>query len=141
MNRVAKSIAVIVAAALSLGALAGCASQSTSLEGTSWALIGWSVSSMDPADFHITAQFEGGQITGNSGVNSYGGPYKEGPGSAFSAGELVSTLMAGPEPAMRAETAYMKLLSDAASYKMSADTLTLYDAGGNESLTFEVAGK
>lgn len=141
MNRVAKLIAVCVATAVSIGALVGCAPRPTSLEGTSWTLIGWSVSSIDPADFRITARFDGGQITGNSGVNSYGGPYEQGPGNAFSAGELVSTLMAGPEPAMRAETAYMKLLAEARSFEVSADTLTLFDAKGNEALIFEVAGK
>jgi len=60
------------------------------------------------------------------------------PGSAFSVGELVVTLMAGPEPAMRAERAYLTLLAQARSYEVADGTLTLYDGGGNESLIFEV---
>jgi heat shock protein HslJ len=45
--------------------------------------------------------------------------------------------MAGPEPAMRAEGAYLTLLGQARSYRVEADRLTLFDAGGNESLFFE----
>ena len=112
-----------------------------SLDGTQWLLSGWSVSSLDPADFTITAAFAEGQISGNSGVNSYSGPYTSGPGDAFSTGPLASTMMAGPEPAMRAESAYAKLLSEAVSYLVTPETLLLYDAGGNESLVFNAAGK
>jgi heat shock protein HslJ len=72
-------------------------------------------------------------------VNRYGGPYKAGPGNAFSVGELESTLMAGPEEAMRAERAYLTLLGQARSYRVADGILTLYDEGGNESLIFEAA--
>ena len=37
---------------------------------------------------------------------------------------------------MRAEGAYITLLQQARSYKPAGDTLTLYDANGNESLIF-----
>jgi heat shock protein HslJ len=113
------------------------ASAGSSLDGTRWKLTGWTLNSLNPADFTITARFAEGQISGNSGVNTYGGPYRIGPGAAFSAGPLASTQMAGPEPAMRAETAYLTLLGQAKSYKMAGGVLTLYDGGGNESLIFE----
>ena len=60
---------------------------------------------------------------------------------AVSAGPLVGTKMAGPEPAMRAETAYLTLLGQARSYKVVDGKLKLYDKGGNESLIFEAASK
>jgi heat shock protein HslJ len=104
-------------------------------------LTGWSISSIDPAAVTITARFEAGRMSGNSGVNSYGGDYETGPGDAFAAGGLAGTLMAGPEPAMRAETAYLTLLGQAASYKVADGRLTLYDKGGNESLIFDAAGQ
>jgi heat shock protein HslJ len=47
--------------------------------------------------------------------------------------------MAGPEPAMRAEGAYLTLLGQARAYRVEAGRLTLFDAGGNESLLFEAA--
>lgn len=141
--------ALVVAAVLS--AVGGCGQRSnanpgsspsghppsgSSLEGTQWRLSEWTVSSIDPASVKIWANFAGGQISGNSGVNSYGGPYRIGPGDAFSAGPLAVTLIGGTGPAMRAENAYLTLLPQMKSYKESADRLTLYDAGGNESLIF-----
>ena len=44
--------------------------------------------------------------------------------------------MGGPEPAMRAESAYVTLRGQTGSYKVSGGVLTLYDANGNESLIF-----
>lgn len=118
-------------------AAAGCASKSATLEGTTWRLVGWSVSSLNPADYTITASFADGRISGTSAVNTYGGAYTQGPEDAFETGELVMTLMAGPEPAMRAEQAYHELLRQARAFSMAGTTLTLYDEGGNQSLIFE----
>jgi heat shock protein HslJ len=118
--------------------LSGCTNAS-SLDGTSWRLESWSVSSLDPRDFTITAEFDDGQIGGTSAVNSYGGEYRTGPGSDFSVGEIAQTLMAGPEADMRAEAAYMELLRAAATYRLDGTTLTLSDENGNESLIFAAA--
>ncbi len=107
------------------------------MEKTDWKLVGWSVSSIDPAEFEITAAFANGQVSGSGSINRYNGPYTPGPGNAFSTGPLAATKMAGPEPAMRAEAAYFVLLGQAASYKSANGKLTLYDKGGNESLIFE----
>ena len=126
--------------ALTLAAVAaGCGGSGPSLEGTAWKLTGWSISSQDPNDFTITAQFTDGRIGGTSAVNTYGGPYTTGDDGAFSVGDLVSTMMAGPEPDMRAETGYMTLLAAARQYEVDGETLTLLDAGGNESLIYTAA--
>jgi heat shock protein HslJ len=127
---------------MALLAVAGCGgsgSDPATLAGTSWRLSGWTLSSLDPAAFTITAQFADGKISGKSAVNNYSGPYTEGPGDAFSVGDLASTMMAGPEPDMRAEQAYLKLLAGAKSYKLGVGGLTLFDQNGNESLIFEAA--
>jgi heat shock protein HslJ len=121
--------------------LAGCGSGddsggAPSLEGTSWRLTGWSASSLDPTDFAITAQFDDGKIGGTSAVNTYGGPYEAGEDGSFSVGDLASTMMAGPEPDMRAETIYLQLLAEAKQYTVEGETLTLSDADGNASLIF-----
>ena len=86
--------------------------------------------------FTITATFADEQISGDSGVNTYNGPYTFGPDATFSAGPFVGTKMAGSEPAMRAETAYLTLLGQATSYEMVDGKLTLFDKGGTESLGF-----
>jgi heat shock protein HslJ len=140
MRRVIGVLAVCVAAAF-LPILAGCGSSGTSdtpaLDGTSWRLSGWSVSSQDPGDFTITAEFKDGAMSGNAAVNTYHGPYTAGPGTDFTAGPLASTKMAGPEPDMQAEATYLQLLEAAKSSKMDGDQLVLSDADGNESLRYD----
>lgn len=136
-----KALGVSVLLGLCILALAGCRQAGGPLDGTSWRLAGWTVSSLHPLDFTITAGFDGGRISGSAGVNSYGGPYTAGPSAAFAAGPLAVTAMAGPEPAMRAEKVYLTLLGQARSYKVTSGRLTLYDPGGNESLYLEAAGK
>ena len=141
-----RALAALVLIAVSVIVLAGCSSDSglpdgSSLDGTQWRLTEWTLSSLNPADFTITAQFADGQVSGNSGVNTYSGSYQAGPGEAFSVGQIAATEMAGPEPAMRAESAYLTLLGQAKSFKAADGRLTLYDQGGNESLLFDAAGK
>lgn len=127
----------LVAGLLASAVLAcGSGGGTPKLDGTSWQLTGWSVSSLDPNDFTITAAFADGKVSGKSAVNAYSGPYTVGPDDAFSVGALASTKMAGPEPDMRAETIYLQLLAAARSVKVDGSTLTLYDDGGNESLIF-----
>ena len=138
MNRRSRSIAAVLLLVATLGAASGCSSAGVdSLIGTQWRLTGWSISSIDPASVTITAKFADGQISGNSGVNSYGGVYSVGPGGSITLGALAMTEMAGPEPAMRAESAYQQLLAQVGSYKVADGSLTLYDKDGNESLVFQ----
>jgi len=142
MIRMPKRLVIaVVLIAVWLIPLVGGSSPSSSLDGTQWKLIGWALSSLKPADFTITAKFADGHISGHSAVNTYSGPCKLDLKGSFSAGALVGTQMAGPEPAMRAETAYLTLLGQAKSYKVVDGKLKLYDKGGNESLIFEAARK
>ncbi len=50
--------------------------------------------------------------------------------------EIGSTLMAGPEPAMRAEGIYFKLMGQVDAFSINGSTLTLLDASGNQLLIF-----
>ena len=59
---------------------------------------------------------------------------------SFKAGPFLSTEIGGTQHAMRAERAYVTLLGQARSYRVAGKRLTLYDAGGNESLIFEKTG-
>ncbi|MBN1630348.1 MAG: protease inhibitor I42 family protein [Thermoleophilia bacterium] len=108
----------------------------TPLEGTSWKLEGWSVSSLDSRDFEITATFEEGRMSGKAAVNLYGADCTLGTDGSFSLGPIVQTLMAGPAPAMQAETAYFGLLQQALSYVVDGDELTLLGEGADELLIF-----
>ena len=106
------------------------------LAGSSWRLTGWSISAVELADTVITAVFADGNIGGNSGVNSYSGPYTVAAAGSLTIGEVAMTMMAGPEPAMQAESAYHELLRQVTGYRLADDTLTLLDSNGNELLIF-----
>lgn len=136
--RIARIAAVSLVGALLAVSLPSCGTRAA-LDGTSWDLVAWPVSDLDPGDFTITAEFADGRVGGTSAVNHYGGAYRTGPGNTFSVGEIEQTLMAGPEPAMRAEAAYIELLRSAESYRLNGTTLTLFDGSGAESLVFETA--
>jgi heat shock protein HslJ len=137
-------VAFVAAAAVGCGSSAdenggGTSADQPSLEGTAWELTGWSISSQDPNDFTITAVFKDGRIGGTSAVNQYGGPFTAGDDGSFSVGDLVSTMMAGPEPDMRAEQNYLTLLAEAKKYAVDGKTLTLSDGNGNQSLIYTAA--
>lgn len=127
---------VLAAALLLVAAAAGCGSSSggssgaaatdpAALEGPSWRLTGWSASDQDPKNYTITAEFKDGRIGGTSAVNQYGGPYTAADDGSISFGDLASTMMAGPEPDMKAEQTYTGLLAKMTSFAVEGDQLTL----------------
>jgi heat shock protein HslJ len=121
------------------GGSGGSSTSAADLDGSSWRLTGWSVSSQDPNDFTITAEFKDGRVGGKSAVNQYGGPYTAGDDGSISFGDLASTMMAGPEPDMKAERIYLELLAAAGEFRIEGDTLTLSDSQGNDSLIYSRA--
>lgn len=134
-----KAFVQLIGVGMSCFALAACGAGRQGLDGTTWKLSGWTLSSLEPAAFAITAQFADGKISGHSGVNTYSGSYTADSDGAFAVDPIATTEMAGPEPAMRAEHAYVTLLQQARSYSLAGRTLTLFDAYGNESLIFDRA--
>jgi heat shock protein HslJ len=117
---------------------AGESQDPTTLEGVEWHLVESSISSADLGAAGITATFASGTISGFSGVNQYSGGYSAEADGAFSAGPLAGTMMAGPEPLMNAESAYLKLLEDAEEFSVEEDRLTL-TTGDGSTLAFEAA--
>lgn len=65
-----------------------------------------------------------GQVQGFSSVNSFHGPYAEADGT-IEFGPVVSTRMAGPEPAMALESALFAVLAGAQPIALDGDVLTL----------------
>ena len=141
----ARAAGLLVLLVLGCAGLSGCSDAAQAgLDGTKWTLTGWSVSSLYPGDFEITAAFSDGRVTGKAAVNTYGGTYtagspKDGAGS-LSTGELARTLMAGSEPAMRAEDIFFQLLAQVRAYSLAGGKLTLSDTNGNQLLIFDRAG-
>lgn len=134
---------ITLAAALAVFALtaAGCsaAAKAPELDGTSWVLTAWSVSSASATDFKTTVTFTDGTIGGQAAVNSYGGQYEVGSDGTLTTTEIVRTLMAGSDEANHAEDVYFELLEQAEKAAVEGDTLTLADTNGNELLVFTSA--
>jgi len=68
-------------------------------------------------------------VSGNAGVNGFGGKYKI-DGNKLTFDSLMQTLMAGPEPLMKQETEFMKILAPTPSFKIEGQTLTITGAEG-----------
>ena len=135
MPAIARYLAIVLATAV-LALAGGCASQPARLDGPSWRLVAWSISSQPASDFEITARFADGGVSGRSAVNTYRATATIGPGNTLAVGPVAMTRMAGPEPAMRAEKAYLELLGDAATWRIESGQLTLLDSRGIELLVF-----
>lgn len=131
-----RCFAMLVALAGLLAMGGGATAPAPRLEGTSWRLQAWSISSLPASDFTLTARFADGDVSGRSAVNTYSAPVTHGHGNTLAVGPVVLTRMAGPEPAMRAESAFLALLGDARSWRIDGRHLILFDAGGNERLVF-----
>ena len=116
--------------------VAGCGTETASLSGTDWRLV---TLAGQPAlaEFPVTLSFDQKDgVSGSSGVNRYVGTYKvDGKTLTFSS-PLAGTMMAGPEPAMNQEQAFLAALAATKAYSVSGDTLTLSDGSKVELATF-----
>ena len=139
--RVVKYVPVLAAVMIAV-LLVGCGGSEGGsggeLEGVNWVLVSYTSQGMVreiPAEIRIDALFEGGTVSGSSGVNTYNASYKLS-GSSLTIGPAATTMMAGPEAAMAVEQAYLAALREAASFIASAGTLTIFDKDGGPILSY-----
>lgn len=90
---------------------------------TSYGSVGAPQPAVEDTEAGITFN-EDGTVAGNSGCNGFGGNYTV-DSDQLTFSEIVSTLMACEEPLMSQEGAVLKVLTDAATYKIEGNTLTL----------------
>ena len=76
----------------------------------------------------ITLEFDVAELSGNSGVNTYGGDYTSTADGSLQIGPLRSTLMAGEPAAMALEQEYLAALQSVFGYTVDGKTLTLFGA-------------
>jgi len=89
------------------------------------------------ANTNVTAEFKGGRVTGTAGCNTYFASYKV-DGNKLTISQAGSTMMACADPAVMAQEAlFLQGLSKAATYQITGDTLTISDASGKASMTFQ----
>jgi heat shock protein HslJ len=137
-------IRIMLACVLVVGAVAaitGCSAKAKSdpkaLVGE-WSLQSSSISSADLGAANITAIFTAKEVSGFSGVNQYGGSYTAKDDGSIEFGQMRSTLMAGPDAAMKAESTYLKALQSCDAYVVAGERMTLLSKG-SELLVYKKA--
>ncbi|MFN2125856.1 MAG: META domain-containing protein [Candidatus Promineifilaceae bacterium] len=116
--------------------------QPVPFEGTTWEMkLNWDGEQWVPVLplSTVTAQFEGDQVTGSGGCNSYSASV-ESDGNQLTIGPVAATRMACAEPVdiMQQEDAYFTQLASVASYSVAGSTLALLDANGEPILLFGI---
>ncbi len=107
------ALTVMLSARASAGAQGGGAAVTEGdLEGVVWALTGFGPAgslAAPAAGSRLDLLFEQGRVAGSSGCNSYAGAYAL-DGTALGIGALASTQKACPEPLMKQEQEYQRIL-------------------------------
>ncbi|NNC69766.1 MAG: META domain-containing protein [Flavobacteriaceae bacterium] len=101
----------------------------------------WKVASMSGIDSllkHPTLTFKDGKISGNAGCNNYSANYTTS-GDSISISTAVATKMYCTN--MKIEKAFFDCLQKANSFKMSNDSLVLYDESKKELLSCNTIGE
>jgi heat shock protein HslJ len=134
----------LLAALLAAAVVGGCggdeeesAADPSSLEGVPWVL----VSGVDVDGWETVAPsltFEGGQVSGSSGCNQFGGSYTV-DGSSLELGEIAMTAMGCPPPADEVEQTSMDALQGTAGWRLEGEELVLVDADDAELLRYRPA--
>jgi heat shock protein HslJ len=114
---------------------------SSELQGTSWVLTTFGPNDNQTAvlpDTELTLNFDGEQINGSAGCNSYFADVTIEDDGTLSVGLVGSTLMACmDEGVMQQESNFLAALAQATSYSLSGNRLTLHTENG--SLAFVAA--
>lgn len=111
----------------------------TPLEGTTWVLAEGTDLGVPLGDVVVSAQFDGGKVSGQSGCNTYNGPYTLDGDNLTIGPNLASTQMACGEAETAVEQAYLERLPKVASYSIDGESLTLADGDGEALLEYEAS--
>jgi heat shock protein HslJ len=108
------------------------------LAGTSWVLDSWANETLSPEGYGITMEFgHDGGTNGRSSVNNYGSAYKVKKDNMLVFSNTASTDMASTdEDRNKAESIYMKFLSEVQYYEISGENLMLKDKGKSVIMIF-----
>ena len=127
---------VIYIAAILLSACGGTPSEQPKLEGVTWKLT--AINGEPPmAGTQPTLQFDGDQVSGNAGCNSFGGGVEiKGDKIGFSALFNTEMFCMEPDGVMDQESTYLQMLGNAVTFELGGGVLTIV-TGPGQSLTFE----
>ena len=144
-----KWMVIGLTAALMAALLAACAAAPAAggvpLEGSFWVLDSYYNADGEQMSVlprtQVSAQFDGGKVSGSDGCNNYFGEYVlDGDKLTFGEG-MGSTMMACEEPVMEQASSFMQALQDTASFSISGEVLTLKNEGGQALLVFTAASQ
>ncbi len=119
---------LVLSAAVGACGIFGTASD---LDGTEWALT--SLNGSPPlAGVEITVSFEGQEITGSAGCNTYFGEYRREGTDGLVVTDLANTEIGCLEPPgiMEQEAEYLSVLRSATSFRVDDGELRIAGAGG-----------
>jgi heat shock protein HslJ len=135
LNTYKRIMLVLLVIAAAAGIVACTVSKNEAkLEGVRWVLQSYGTSgnmTAAAADNPAWIEFKSADktVSGNAGVNGFGGKYKI-DGNKLTIDSLMQTLMAGPEPLMKQETAFMKILAATQSFNIEGQKLTMTGTEG-----------
>ncbi len=112
------------------------------MTGTMWYLNSYIDAQGNPwtpgAAYPVSLQFsDGGNVTGNSGCNSYSGTYTVSGNNINIGGFAVTLMYCGDPGVMTLEQTYLAVLPMMKVYKISGDQLTLSDGTGKISMIYD----
>jgi heat shock protein HslJ len=107
------------------------------LEGTTWTLTSDSPLDAPLEEIVVSARFEAGKLTGESGCNRYNTTYEASDSSMTIGPNIAATVRACPPRQTAVEQAYLDRLPRTASYTIDGSTLTLADADGAALLEYQ----
>lgn len=130
-----KTRKILVVLAVLIGVVLAACTPGFSLNNTGWTLETLNgqpvVSGTQP-----TLNFEDGAFNGTDGCNQYSGMYTRDGENITVNKDIVATMMACAEPIMQQSSAYLAALTQAATYQVDGQQLTLLDASGKALATF-----
>ena len=109
-------------------------------EGADWTLSAYTVDdTITPIPFgvEVTMYLEDGEVSGNSGCNTFVGTYQLDGSEILFEDEMRSTLALCLDPARSVEDAFIPLLASVESWNLEEAIIDLSDAAGEVVLTFE----
>ena len=105
------------------------------LRGTEWTCASVNAEAVqEGAAPTLTIAADGG-VSGNSGVNRFGGTAEES-GKSIRFSQMSSTRMAGPPDRMKLEASFLAALGNTRSFRVDGTLLTLMDQDGSVVATF-----
>jgi heat shock protein HslJ len=119
------------------GTSGGGAQDPAALEGESWILTQMLTAGGQNqiVQVGVSAQFDGGKISGTAGCNTYNASY-EASGSDISFGPIAATKKPCPEDEQSTEDRYLQLLAEIGSYEVSGRSMSMNDTDGTPVLQF-----